>query len=119
MKIVPSLSGQTVLTELGARMRQQRIAQNQTQARLAENSGVPLRTIERIEAGTAVGFDSIIQVLRALDLMGNLDQLVPETDIVPMQLVGHRRSGRRRASSPRTPESGQRGGDAWTWGDKK
>ena len=118
MKIAPSMSGQGILAELGRRVRQQRIAQNQTQAALAQNSGVPLRTIERIEAGTAVGFDSIVQVLRALNLAANLDQLVPETNVIPMQMVGHRSAERRRASLPRSRQL-ERTGEPWVWGDRK
>lgn len=116
MKIASTLSIATTVEELGQRLRQHRIGQNLSQADLAGVSGVPLRTIERLEAGTAIGMDKFIQVLRGLNLLENLDQLVPETSVRPIQQLGVKHSYRQRVSAKRT-RAPSKGG--WVWGDKK
>jgi len=116
MRFDPTLPGHVMLEELGRRVRHQRIALEMTQSDLADASGVPLRTIERLEAGNSVGLEKFLLVLRALRLTWNLDQLLPETQIRPMQQLSSRHMKERQRASTRRPHP-ERGG--WTWGDKK
>ena len=116
MKITLTMPETTTLTELGERARQYRVGMNLTQAELATNAGVSQRTIERLEAGSSVQLDTLIRILRALRLSTNLDQLIPEASIRPIQLAGSRvevrqRSYKRRDTAPK--------GQGWVWGDKK
>lgn len=116
MKIVPTMPEASVLSELGERARQYRIGMNLTQAELATNAGVAQRTIERFEAGNSVQLDKLVRIFRALRLSTNLDQLLPEASIHPIQLAASREKVRRRSHKRR---SASQKGEGWTWGDKK
>lgn len=104
----------SMLTELGERAKQYRVGLNLTQAELAGYAGVSQRTVERLEAGSSVQLESLLRVLRALRLSGNLDQLIPEASVRPIQLAGSRKDVRHRAYKKRTST-----GSGWSWGDKR
>ncbi len=106
-----------MLAELGERSRKYRVGLNLTQVELAKNAGVSPRTIERLEAGSSVQLDNLMRILRALRLSDNLDQLVPEANVRPIQLAGSKTGSRHRASKRRT--SGETEGKGWVWGDMK
>lgn len=115
MKIAPSMPEATMLGELGERAQQYRVGMNLTQAELARSSGVSQRTIERLEAGSSVQLDKLVRILRALRLSDNLDQLIPETSVRPIQLAGSKTEIRQRSRKRRgTPKE-----QGWVWGDKK
>ena len=107
-------SDASILVELGNRIAQNRLNSNITQKTLAKQAGVSHRTITRIESGASVQFTNIIRVLRALDLVENLDTCIPETPDSPLQKLKLKKS-RQRASKlgtktkPTTP---------WTWDEK-
>jgi transcriptional regulator with XRE-family HTH domain len=109
-----TLGDDAVLEELGRRLVRRRLALQITQAALAEQAGVSKRTVERIEAGAAAQTLSLIRILRVLDLLQGLDQLIPETGPRPMDLLKLKGKERKRASSSRT---GDQSGEAWSWGD--
>ena len=116
MKIVPMMSEAGVIAELGARARQYRVGMNLTQAELAQTAGVSQRTIERLEAGSSVQLDKIVRILRALQLSANLDQLIPEASIRPIQLAGSKVEVRHRSYKRRNAVPNAQG---WVWGDKR
>ena len=105
-----------MLSELGERAQQYRVGMNLTQGELAQNAGVSPRTVERLEAGNSVQLETLVRILRALQLSANLDQLIPETSVRPIQLAESKAEVRRRSYKRRT-NSGKLQG--WTWGDKK
>lgn len=118
MKISPTMPENVMLSELGKRAQQYRVGMNLTQGELAKNAGVSQRTIERLENGSSVQLEKMLRILRALRLSDNLDQLIPETSIRPIQLAGSKtevrhRSYKRRSTAPKGQNSG------WVWGDKK
>lgn len=101
-----------VLVELGLRLSRARLARNLTQEDLALAAGLSKSTVERLETGRSVQLTNFIRALRALQLVQNLDQLVPASSPSPIdQLKRHKRE-RHRATSPREPA---RGRGAWTW----
>lgn len=106
----------TMLTELGERAQRYRVGMNLTQAELAKNAGVSQRTIERLEAGSSVQLGKLVRILRALQLSANLDQLIPEASIRPIQLAGSKAEVRHRSYKRRKAASKVQG---WVWGDKK
>lgn len=101
-----------VLEELGQRLSQARLDRNLTQEALAEAAGVSKRTVERLEGGQSVQMSNLTRVLRALDLLRNLDQLVPPAGPRPIQQLKHQGKTRRRASTSGDEESG-----TWSWDD--
>ncbi len=90
MKIEKTLADLTILSELGERIVRRRIALQLTQAELAERSGVAKRTLERIEAGASAQMLSLIRIFRVLDLLPNLDRMIPEAMPGPMELLKHK-----------------------------
>lgn len=90
-----------------------RLARNLTQRRLAEEAGVSLRTIGRLEKGEGVSLDTFLRVLIALDLQHALEGLLPDPAIRPVERVEARGRERRRARPvpPAEPPA------TWTWGD--
>lgn len=116
MQITPTMPEATTLTELGQRAQQYRVGMNMTQVELAKHAGVSRSTVERLESGSSVQFDKLLRILRALRLSSNLDQLIPEAGIRPIQLADSKVETRRRAYKRRS-DSGKE--QAWTWGEKK
>ena len=117
MKLSSDSSDVAVLGELGARLARLRLDRELTQAQLAREAGVSKRTVERIESGASAQLSSLVRVLRTLDLLSALDQLIPEPRPSPIELL---RSGRRRKRAPRAPgEAGDRHRTKpWKWGDE-
>jgi transcriptional regulator with XRE-family HTH domain len=116
MKVSSALSERAMLQEIGARAQQYRVGMNLTQRELAELAGVAPRTVERLEAGNSVQLDKLLRILRALRLSENLDQVIPEASVRPMQLAGSKSEVRRRASKR---GKATRSGSGWVWGNKK
>ena len=80
------LSDPAILKRLGERIKQHRIQMGLQQKELAEKSCVSLSTITKIEHGNPVSISLFISVLRTLCLLNNLDTLVPEVTMGPIQM---------------------------------
>lgn len=119
MRISNEHSDEAILTELGARLTQRRIAQLLSQAALAAQAGVSKRTVERVEAGQSVQLVTLIRLCRVLGLMEGLDQWLPESAPSPMALLKEKQAGKgkQRARSHRTARTMKPGGKPWTWDD--
>ncbi len=116
MKISGDISDRAVLKELGSRIARYRLNKNLTQAMLAAQGGVSTPTIQRIEQGESTQATILIRILRALKLLDNLEVLIPEPAISPIQQAKMRGKLRQRASSP----SGKQDQPSeWTWGDEE
>ncbi len=109
-----TMTDDAVLEELGRRLERRRLDLQLTQAKLAEEAGVSKRTVERIEAGAAAQTLSLIRILRVLDILQGLDQLIPETGPRPMDLLKLKGKERKRASSS---SAANQSGEVWSWGD--
>lgn len=116
MKFGSDLSDEAVLQELGHRIAQYRLNQDKTQAALAQEAGVSIRTMARIEHGDSVQASSIIRILRALQLVENLDTLIPEPAVSPVQQLKMQGKQRQRASSKSAKSKKE---EPWSWGDEE
>ena len=114
MQISKLLSDDAILAELGERIARRRLERQLTQAMLAEQAGVAKRTLERIEAGASAQMSSMIRVFRVLDLLPNLDRLIPDAGPRPMDLLKRKGKVRQRASSRGRLEGP---GEPWSWDD--
>ncbi|MCO5316348.1 MAG: helix-turn-helix domain-containing protein [Solirubrobacterales bacterium] len=94
MAIRPDMSDHAILREIGDRIKDHRLEQDVSQRGLAGKAGVSLSTLERVEAGAGSSMVSVVRILRALGLAGNLDELVPEP--LPSPLARLKASGRKR-----------------------
>jgi transcriptional regulator with XRE-family HTH domain len=106
---------------LGRRFAGVRLQRNWTQARLAEEAGVSVATVHRLEAGHSVQLSNWLRVLATLGLDGGLDTLVPRPEDEPLaQLERARKAAkgrRRRASGVGVREAPPTTG--WTWGEDR
>ena len=116
MADITSPADDPLLTALGARLAGTRINRNMTQAQLAAEAGLGLRTIQRLEQGAAATqLSGFLRDCRVLGLLDQLDALIPEPAASPIaQLMLHKRRRQRasRATSKRAPKTD------WTWGTK-
>ncbi len=111
-----TITDQALIQRLGQRLAQLRLAKNLTQAQLAEQAGLGLRTVQRLELGaSATQLSGFLRVCRVLGLVERLDLLVPEAVASPMAQLKQAGRKRRRASGNKAPFSltGQ-----WTWGER-
>ena len=116
MKINQTATDDVVLAEIGRRLAALRLAANLTQAVLARQAGVGVRTVQRLETGAAATqLSGFVRVCRALGLAERLDALVPEAAPSPMAELAQRRRVRRRASSAAVAAAPTK----WTWGDER
>jgi len=114
MNISNLLTDDAVLTEIGARIAARRVDLQLTQAAVAEQAGIAKRTLERMEAGHSSQLSSLVRVLRVLDALPGLDNLVPETGPRPMDLLKRKGKVRQRASGKRAAKTP---GKSWNWDD--
>jgi transcriptional regulator with XRE-family HTH domain len=106
-----------LLTRLGSRLAHQRLQKNLSQKYVAEQAGVSLRTIARLESGQSVQLDTLLSVLRVLSLLDRLEALVPEPAASPLSLARTDESKRQRATR-KGVISGPTKPGGWTWGDE-
>jgi len=116
VKISRLFTDEAILSELGVRIARRRLELQLTQGNLAEQAGVAKRTVERIEAGASAQMSSLIRIFRVLELLPNLELVLPDAQPSPMDLlrqkgkVRQRASGQRQANRTKEPQS-------WSWDD--
>lgn len=116
MIFIKENSDDATLAELGNRIAQYRLNRNQTQRELAQKAGVSPRTLHRVEHGHSTQSSNLIRILRALDLLGNLEALIPESAFSPIQqLKMHGKTRRRASSRSKKPKKITQ----WLWGDEE
>ncbi|MFH4965604.1 helix-turn-helix transcriptional regulator [Gaetbulibacter sp. M235] len=94
-----SMSDNAIISSIGAYIKHERLKQNKTQAKIAEDAGINRWTLSQIENGEAISLTSLIQILRALNLLTILDIFKIETQLSPIQLAKLEKQKRQRASS--------------------
>lgn len=77
------LADVVILARIGNRLRKVRLKQNITQQSLAEESGVSISSIKKIEKGEIGSFDSLLRMMRTLGLLDVLLPLVEEEQLSP------------------------------------
>ena len=77
------LSDKQILDRLATRLKDYRIRKQYTQKELAAKSGVSLNSIQNLEQGEMVSLRVLLPVLRAL----NLEGIVPDVSLSPIQLL--------------------------------
>ena len=99
--------------EIGSRLARLRLSRNLTQSLLAEDAGIGVRTLRRVEAGEPSTLDSFLRVALALGLGDAILGAIPSGRIRPIERVSRTGSERRRARpQPRKVQDA-----TWTWGD--
>ncbi len=108
-------SDKSLLRDLGRRLREARLCRNLSQQQLADRAGLNRTTISGYERGASTSTLTLVQVLRALELLDELAAFIPDPGPSPLELArreGHvrqRASGRRGPADPDDAE----GGPSW------
>ncbi len=109
-----SPSDPAALAELGRRLARIRLDLGLSQAALADESGVSLSTVTRLEAGRSTQLTNFVRVLRGLNLLDDFLAFLPAAGPSPLEQLESTRRTRRRA--PRRPDGDPAGTD-WSWGE--
>lgn len=109
-------SDDATLKELGDRIARYRLNRNSTQDALAREAGVSKQTIHRVEHGHSIQVSNLIRILRALRIVENLETLVPEPAISPIQQIKMHGKKRMRASSSSSKPDRK---TPWSWGNEE
>ena len=106
MEDVYALTDVAIRRCLGENLKGVRLKQNITQQRLADEAGLSLSTVKKLEKGEIGSFDAFLRVLRTLGRLDVLSPLVEEPQLSPneyyelVQKAGTHR--RKRATATRT-----------------
>ena len=114
MKINSENNNSAVLSELGARIKRNRIDMQLSQQDFAAKAGISTRTLSAAENGEDIRLSNLIRILRTLGCLENLDLLLPELAFDP---ESYRTLGRERKRVSRTIENNDT--SEWKWGDEK
>ena len=98
-----------ILREFGTRLARIRKQQGLSQAELAEEAGIGVATLRRIEGGHDGLFESWLKLLKALNMAAAIDALLPETFDSPMAEA--------RAANPKKQKAPQ-ANSGIIWGDE-
>jgi putative transcriptional regulator len=91
------MSDPAIEKEIGRRFKELRLWRNVTQESIAERAMISLNRIKVLERGKAK-LETVIAVLRELDALDRLDNLIPGPGITPIQLDELQCRKRQRAS---------------------
>ncbi|MDP1930223.1 MAG: helix-turn-helix transcriptional regulator [Gammaproteobacteria bacterium] len=110
-----------IAAEVGDRIATARLQRNITQGELAEQSGIAIRTLRRLEAGQGGSIDTLIRLLQALGAAHSLDLMLPESSVSPMAAIQKNRSGRggMTRSRQRARKKVKEPTSAWSWDEGK
>ena len=81
------MSDPAIIAVIGKRLKEYRLRKNYTQSELAAKTGISVLSVQNMEKGRSVSLSTFISVLRMLNILGNLEALVPELPISPVELL--------------------------------
>ncbi len=99
---IAGASDAAILSIIGDRIRTERLNQNRTQIEVAKAAGVGVIVLKRLENGQGCVLGNLVKILRSLGKIDQVDALLPEPGISPLELA--RLAGRQRKGA-----SGRRG----------
>ena len=93
---------------IGATLRQARLRRNLSQAELAQGIGIGRRTLQSAEDGASVTLETLIAILRGLDLLWRIERLLvpPVTGCRPSPGARRQRVSRGRGTDPKKAGNG-------------
>lgn len=112
MESVYMLADEMILHRIGERLKEVRLKQNITQQHLAEESGVSLSSVKKIENGEIRSFDSFLRLLRTLGKLDVLQPLLDEEQMSPSEyyeLVHKSTSHQRKRATSKDVNKKQKG----------
>jgi transcriptional regulator with XRE-family HTH domain len=92
-----AMSDGALVETIGAFVKHHRLAQNKTQQQLATEAGLNRSTVTQIEKGEKITLQSLLQVLRVLDLLYVMEVFKLQEQLSPLQLAKLDQNKRQRA----------------------
>jgi transcriptional regulator with XRE-family HTH domain len=86
---------EVVTAEIGRRIKAHRLRCNLDQRTVAERSGVGLKTLRALEQGTGSTVETLVRVMKGLDMIQALDGFLPEPSVSPIAVFEMPRERRR------------------------
>lgn len=111
MKINENFNESAILKEIGQRIKQHRISLNITQSDFATKCNISPSTQVRIENGEDAKFSNYIKILSALNMLDNINILIPEVQ-PNFKAIFENKPQRKRA----TPNNHKKN-THWVWGE--
>lgn len=96
--VISQMSDKALLEMLGQFIQKNRLNQNKTQDQVSKAAGISRSTLSLLERGENVRIDSLIQVLRVLDLLYVLEAFKVTEQISPLQYAKLQKKQRKQAS---------------------
>lgn len=92
-----AMSDTAIVSKIGEFIKNERLNSNKTQAQLADEAGINRWTISQIENGEAITMMSLIQIIRALNILHLLEIFSIKQEISPIELAKLDQNKRQRA----------------------
>lgn len=83
MDDIYTLADPMIMKRIGEKLKKARLKQNITQMNLAEESGISLSTLKKMENGETSSFDALLRMLRTLGFLDVLQPLIDEEQLTP------------------------------------
>ncbi len=102
-----------IIISLSEKVKAYRIDYPMTQNELADKTGVSVRSIQNFEKGNDIQLSNFIKILKGLDLVDNIDMLVPDVSKRPSMYL---KEGKKRLRASKTNNN-----EDWVfkWGDEE
>lgn len=71
---------------IGAKIKRYRINAGYSQSDLAKRSGISIHSISNIENGNGFTLDNLLNIMRSLNLINNIDKLIPDVADNPFDI---------------------------------
>ncbi|MCE2790442.1 MAG: helix-turn-helix domain-containing protein [Saprospiraceae bacterium] len=93
-----SMSDKALTETIGHFIKSQRLLQNKSQDQVATDAGISRSTLSLLEKGETIRIDSLIRVLRVLNLLYILDVFTVKDQISPIEYAKLKKKQRKQAS---------------------
>lgn len=92
-----SMSDKALIDKIGLFVQHNRLNQNKSQDTVARDAGISRSTLSLIERGEKVSLNSLIKILRVLDLLYIMDIFKIDNEISPIEYAKIQKNKRQRA----------------------
>ncbi len=100
-----AMSDKSLIQIIGKFIQSHRLNQNKSQNQVATSAGISRSTLSLLERGEKVRIDSLIQVLRVLDLLYVMDVFKVQEQISPIEYAKLKKKKRKHASPNKVDNS--------------
>ncbi len=104
-----AMSDKSLMEVFGEFIQSHRLKQNKSQSQVASAAGVSRSTLSLLERGNNVRIDSLIQVMRVLDLLYVMQVFKVDDQISPIEYAKLKKKKRKQASPQKKDQDNKEG----------